>query len=147
MIKDLLEGYGDKAVRDIQENLSNTGTDATGETSRSLDYRVEENGSTVTLIVTGGRPYFPTVETGSKPSSKNPSPEMIESLEGWTAIRNPKMSAWAVAKTILRDGSKLWQKGGRKDIYTNVREAMIEPLKADLAKESKDAILNGIISR
>ena len=133
-VVDILNRRGQEYVQRIQANLSTTGTDASGETSRSVFYRVQTSGDKVTLLVIGGRKFFPTVETGSRPSKKNPSPEMIKSLDKWRKIRGIIASAWGIAKTILRDGSRLWQRGGRKDIYTVVREQAAQEIKADILK-------------
>lgn len=116
LLREEAEGY----VREIRENLASTGTDATGETSRSISWEVSRKGDTYVLEVFGGRPFFPTVETGSKPSKKNPSPKMIEKIKTWKDVRGILASPWAIAKNILKYGSKLWQRGGRTDIYTSV---------------------------
>lgn len=141
---DILENRGDEYVRRIRENLSSTGTDASGQTSQSVGYRVYSQGKNFVLEVFGGRPFFPTVETGSKKSSKNPSPEMIESIKSWVLIRGIVVSPWAVAKNILKYGSKLWQKGGRKDIYSNVREEASKELREIFAKRYKEEMVKTI---
>lgn len=141
---DILENRGKEYVRRIQQNLSSTGTDASGETSRSVGYRVYSQGTNFVLEVFGGRPFFPTVETGSKPSKKNPSPAMVESLKQWKAIRGLEASPWAIAKSILKNGSKLWQKGGRKDIYSNVREDASRELRQIFAEKYKQEALKTI---
>ena len=122
MIEDILHEAGNDYVRAIRDNLASTGTDATGETSKSVGYEVYQNGDKWTLNVYGGRPFFPTVETGSKPSKKKPSPKMIDKIKTWAGVRGILASPWAVAKNILKYGSKLWQRGGRRDIYSNVAE-------------------------
>lgn len=135
MIKDILELHGERMVKGIRDNLASTGTNASGKTSDSV--RFDVNGNTLTVV--GGRAYFPTVETGSKPSTKNPSPEMIQSLTEWAQAKNVNKPVWGVAKKILKEGSELWRKGGRKDIYSNID---IEPLIKDLAKDQTAQIVN-----
>ncbi len=145
MIADILSKRGAEAVAKIRDNLSLTGTNATMKTSNSVSHRVTFVGGNIILEVVGARPFFPTVETGSKPSTKNPSPAMIESLTEWAQVRGkPKEAAWGIAKTILRDGSQLWQKGGRKDIYTNVREEIIERITRDIADYQKKEFTRGL---
>lgn len=60
-IEEILDDAGQRYVKDIQANLASSGTDATGETSRSVGYEVRTEGSKLVLEVYGGRPYFPTV--------------------------------------------------------------------------------------
>lgn len=145
VIEDILTKRGQEAVAAIRENLASTGTNATLKTSNSVSSSVQQVGSRIVLTVVGARPFFPTVETGSKPSTKNPSPAMIESLTEWAQVRGkPKEAAWGIAKTILRDGSQLWQKGGRKDIYTNVREEIIERITRDIADYQKKEFTRGL---
>ncbi len=139
-IEELLEDAGKQYVQEIRENLASTGTDATGETSRSVGYRIVQSGNKIRLEVYGGRPFFPTVETGSKPSKKNPSPEMVRKIDKWKDVRGILRNAYGIAKGILKYGSKLWQKGGRKDIYSNVRERAFMELPSKLAKVTKESI-------
>jgi hypothetical protein len=147
MIDDILKDHGQKAVSQIQQNLADTGTDATKKTSESVRYEVVSQGTTTILTVIGGREYFPAVETGSKPAKTEvPPKEMIDSLKEWVQVRGMEGAEWAVAKTILKKGSALWQKGGRKDIFTNVKNDMLEPLKKDIQAFQKDAILKALIN-
>jgi hypothetical protein len=139
-IEELLDRAGADYVKQIRDNLASTGTDATGETSRSVGYRVVQSGNRIRLEVYGSRPYFPTVETGSKPSTKNPSPEMVRKISKWKEIRGILRNPFAISKGILKFGSRLWQKGGRKDIYTNVRERAFAELPDRLAKVTKETI-------
>ena len=134
MIEDILHEAGNDYVRAIRDNLASTGTDATGETSKSVGYEVYQNGDKWTLNVYGGRPFFPTVETGSKPSKKKPSPKMIDKIKTWAGVRGILASPWAVAKNILKYGSKLWQRGGRRDIYSNVAERSFLELPRKIVK-------------
>lgn len=139
-IKELLTRRGDEAVNKIQANLDK-GTTATGKTKASVRYDVTEGSGKVTLSIIGGRAFFPAVETGSKPSDKNPSPEYVESIKDWMDARGKQGSPYGLAKGILKHGSKLWQKGGRTDIYTNVKNETIAIIAADLRQLGKKAIL------
>lgn len=146
MIEDILKKRGDEAVAAIRENLASTGTNATLKTSNSVSSSVQQVGSRLVLTVVGARPFFPTVETGSKPSTKKPSPEMIQSLTEWAQVRNiPKEAVWGVAKNILKDGSRLWQKGGREDIYTNVRQQVIDRITKDIADFQRKEMKRGLV--
>jgi hypothetical protein len=81
------------------------------------------------------------VETGSKKSDKNPHPDMIAKIKKWMPYRGLQGSPWGIAKNILRFGSKLWQRGGRKDIYSNVREEAFREMPKILAEAFKNKAL------
>lgn len=143
-IEGILKDAGEQYVKDIRANLSSTGTDATGETSASVGFEVKKEGSRYVLEVYGGRPYFPTVETGSKPSNKKPGRKMIESLTKWKAVRGLLASPWAIATNILKFGSRLWQKGGRRDIYTNVAEKSMMELPRIIAEAENEKLKKSV---
>lgn len=126
--EDLLNKYGKALVKKIQDNIDATGSTATGRTKESVQYAIEGN----TLVVFSDRPYFKAIETGSKPSTKNPSPQMVESLTEWAQAKSVQAPPQAIAKSILKHGSKLWQKGGRKDIYSNAWDEVKEEFYQDL---------------
>lgn len=141
MIEDILEKHGAKMVEDIRDNIVSSGENTSGKTAASVQYRVEAKEGKSILTVVGGRQFFPTVETGSKPSTKNPSPEMVESLKEWAEKKGLAVSPWGAAVNILKHGSKLWQLGGRSDIYTNVKQAAIDPLIKEIKKDQKEATI------
>lgn len=135
----ILKTVGETTVRKIRENLSSTGTDATGKTSRSLKYEITKEGDTVTLRVTA-KPYFMVVETGRKATpDKKPSREMIDNLGEWLRARGKEEGAkWAIAIKIQKEGSDLHKKGGRKDIVSNVvNDALVQETKILLLAEFK----------
>ncbi len=139
-IEDILKDAGERYVNEIRANLSSSGTDATGETSKSVGFEVYSKGNKMVLEVYGGRPYFPTVETGSKPSKKKPGRKMIESISRWVGVRGILASPWAIATNILKFGSKLWQKGGRRDIYSNVAEKSFLELPRMIAQAENERL-------
>lgn len=146
-IEKILDDAGRGFVDEIRKNLSSSGTDATGETSRSVGHEVYTQGDRIILEVYGGRPYFPTVETGSKPSKKKPGRKMIDKIKTWADVRGILASPWAIAMNILKFGSKLWQKGGRKDIYSNVAERAGSDLSRRIAEAENKKIAESIESK
>lgn len=127
-IEELLDKYGKAIVKKIQDNLDASGENATGKTKQSVKYSVDKN----ELVVFSDRPYFKSVETGSRPSNKKPSPEMVESLTEWAQAKPADISPQGAAVNILKYGSKLWQQGGRKDIFSNVWEEVKKDFFEDL---------------
>lgn len=120
-IINILSKEGNSIIKEIQSNLSSTGTDASGKTSRSLRLQVVKQDEKY-LMKIFGRPYFMTVETGRKPTpEKKPSKTMIANIRSWVKERGISESlVWAIAVNINKKGTKLWQQGGRKDIVSNV---------------------------
>ena len=117
---EILQPFGNSVVSQIQQNLSATGTDATGQTSRSLKFTVTESGTVTTFQVTG-RPYFMTVETGRKATpSYKPSREFVARIQAWMSARGMTGPAYAIAQSIHKKGTALYRSGGRTDIVTNV---------------------------
>ena len=139
-LKPVFEKAAQDYVKRIRENLASTGTDASGKTSASVSYRATEGG----FEVIGGREYFPAVETGSKPSDKKPGRKMIESITSWKAIRGLQWSPWAIAYSILKRGSSLWRKGGRKNIYSNVRADAQKEVPELIGKALRRDVLNKV---
>lgn len=135
-IDQILDRAGARAVEQIKVNLIASGENTTGKTADSLRWEVKGTGDKVSLVIYG-REFFKATETGSKPSEKNPSPEMVESLTEWAQAKGVDAKPYAIAKTILKKGSKLWRQGGRKDIYSNVGPVIVEEIKEEVAKNFK----------
>jgi hypothetical protein len=134
-IEELLSENGLQLVRDIQFNMSSAGQNATGETAQSLTIEIQKEGTKLKMTLTG-RPFFMTVQTGRRPTpGKKPSREMINNITKWVNARGmDESAAWAIATNIQKQGTKLWQSGGRTDIVdpavedfiNNTSEAMLE---------------------
>jgi hypothetical protein len=131
----ILNKEGEILVKRIGDNIVSAGKEVSGATRSSVSWDVSEQSGNPVLEVYATRPYFRAIETGSKPSTKNPSPEMVMSLKEWAQARNIPAPPFAIAKTILKDGSKLWQEGGRTDIYTDEIEKFTEELTQKIINE------------
>ena len=108
--------------RRIIENMGRADQIVTGKTRDSLQIEIGESGGDTYGILTGRR-AFATLERGSRPWSKQPArpPRFFVNIIGeWIKNRGleGKLNAWAVAHTLIRQGSSLYRKGGRDDIYT-----------------------------
>lgn len=121
-VLDILTKSGTSVVAQIQANLASTGSNATGETSRTLRFEAINQGTDKQTLTVFGRAYFFSVETGRKatPQYTNPSYEFVAKIQAWMDAKGKVGSAFAVAKTIHQRGTKLYQEGGRKDIVSNV---------------------------
>lgn len=130
----ILSQYGQSTADQIKQNLASTGTNATGKTSQSLRFEVIDNGTKATLRVLG-KPFFMVVETGRKatPDYTKPSYEFVRSIRDWLQARGKDQgAAYAIAKNIHKTGTKLWQRGGRTDIVSNVvNQDLIDQISTD----------------
>jgi hypothetical protein len=124
----ILSNETNSFINQIKDNLDNTGTTATGKSKDSLRFEITEEGKKIVLTVFG-KPYFAVVETGRKPTpNKKPSRAMIESIQEWVDARGLKLSPWAIATMINKEGTKLWQAGGRTDIYSDLKEGFADKI-------------------
>ena len=111
----LLEELEDLRKR-ITENMGKADQIVTGRTRDSMQVTVEGNAGVLT-----GRRAFATLETGSRPWSRKPkrTPKWFADLIGeWIEAKGLDLNQWAVAHTIIHQGSSLYRSGGRADIYS-----------------------------
>jgi len=125
-MKEILKRYGDETVQIIRDNLSRTGTNATGQTSDTLEtVMIADNHVRVT-----GRAYIFSVETGRRPGGMPP----VDKIDEWIKAKGVDLNAWAIAKTMAKEGSKLFRDGGRKDIITPaLSDERLEKLTKEIA--------------
>lgn len=138
-VKSILSSALESAREQIQRNLADTGTNASGKTSQSLVVSVTD-----TTGELSGRFAFGTVETGRR-AGKVPS-GFRQIIYQWmqdkgvhadiTGRRSKESAdrsmAYLIARKIAREGSKLYREGGRKDIYSNVLPLTIEQVQREL---------------
>ena len=96
----------------------------TGKTANSVKYDVSQDGAMVTLRITA-KPFFKVVETGRKPTSQGAtkgSPTLVEAIKEWLRAKGEVNLgvAYYIAKRIHKQGTKLYQRGGRTDVFSNV---------------------------
>lgn len=147
-IINILNQYGTSTVEQIRQNLSNTGTTATGKTAQSLRYEVTQEGTKATLKIVG-KPYFAVVETGRKATpNKKPSPDFVANIKEWLQARGKDTRpAYAIALTINKKGSKLFRDGGRQDIYSNViNQNLIDKISLDLLNKFAQQFMTNVVN-
>ena len=123
----LLEELEDLRKR-ITENMGKADQIVTGRTRDSMQVTVEGNAGVLT-----GRRAFATLETGSRPWSRKPKrvPKFFADLIGeWIDKKGLNLNKWAVAHTIIHQGSKLYREGGRADIYSPELQPTIDRIGA-----------------
>lgn len=143
----IMDKYGKSIVDSIRNNLASTGTNATGKTSKSLRFQSKFEGSKVTLSIYG-KPYLAVVETGRKatPQYTKPSTAFVASIKEWLEAKGKDgSSAYGIAKSIHMHGTKLHQKGGRRDIISNViNQSLIEDISKDVLNKFAQAFISDI---
>ncbi len=147
-IIDILRNYGNSTVESIRQNLSSTGTNATGKTSSTLRYELTHEGTKATLKIIG-RPYFTTVETGRKATPDyKPSKEFVKAIKEWAEAKGVDTKfAYSIALSIHKKGTKLHQRGGRDDVYSNViNESLTDKISADLLKQFSDKFFKTVVT-
>lgn len=100
----------------IGANMETADQIATGKTRDGM--RVEVRGLAGVLT---GRQAFATLEKGSRPWSRQPkrTPKWFADLIGeWIDAKGLDLNKWAVARSLITKGSKLYRSGGRADIYS-----------------------------
>lgn len=145
----ILNRNGRSVVDEIRDNLSNTGTTASGKTARSLKYEVTTQGDKTTLRIIG-KPFFTVVETGRKPTPEyvKPSRQFVASIRDWlNAKGGDEGAAYAIAKSIHQKGTKLYRDGGRTDIFSNViNDSLIDKISQDLLSKFAEEFLQNIVT-
>ena len=129
-IQDALKKFGDDTVTIIQDNMSRTGTNASGQTSREIKSTATDDSVTV-----DGPAWVFVVETGRGPGGMPP----VGNLASWISAKpvisnNANSLAWAISKTISEKGTKLFREGGRDDIITPaISDERVDNLNKEIA--------------
>lgn len=135
-IEVMLTEVFEQAKRDIIANHERAGQVASGKTRDSLSVEVTSDSTSATATMYG-RKYFAALETGSAPwkkQYKHPPRPFVETIAKWMADKGIEgVSAYLVARKIMREGSKLYRDGGRKDIFTPVMEDIEQRIDAELS--------------
>lgn len=135
-IEVMLQEVFEQAKRDIIANHERAGQVASGKTRDSLSVEVSSDITSATATMYG-RKYFAALETGSAPwkkQYKHPPKPFVETIAKWMVDKGIEgVSAYLVARKIMREGSKLYRDGGRQDIFTPVMEDIEQRIDAELS--------------
>lgn len=135
-IEVMLTEVFEQAKRDIIANHERAGQVASGKTRDSLSVEVTSDITSATATMYG-RKYFAALETGSAPwkkQYKHPPKPFVETIAKWMTDKGIEgVSAYLVARKIMREGSKLYRDGGRQDIFTPVMSDIEERIDAELS--------------
>lgn len=135
-IEVMLTEVFEQAKRDIIANHERAGQVASGKTRDSLSVEVTSDTTSATATMYG-RKYFAALETGSQPwkkQYKHPPKPFVETIAKWMVDKGIEgVSAYLVARKIMREGSKLYRDGGKQDIFTPVMSDIEERIDAELS--------------
>lgn len=135
-IEVMLTEVFEQAKRDIIANHERAGQVASGKTRDSLSVEVTSDTTSATATMYG-RKYFAALETGSAPwkkQYKHPPKPFVETIAKWMVDKGIEgVSAYLVARKIMREGSKLYRDGGKQDIFTPVMSDIEERIDAELS--------------
>ena len=147
-INEVLAQWAEGVISGIRQNLETTGTNASGKTSASLKY-VVGNGE-LTIF---GRPYFRSVEEGRGPGGI--PYRFTDILYEWAQAKGilsnfgdteakQRSALYMVGQFIKRNGTSLFRKGGRDDIYSSVINDEMPKLNEMLTATITETIINDL---
>lgn len=130
-IESILAEALEVSVKEIRQAITATGSNATGRTAESLEARVRKEGEGLVGGVYG-RPYAWALETGSRPASRKGTAtsrqQFINDLYLWCKARGLPSGAVSEEQRlrfakflkwhINKYGTRLYRRGGRRDIIT-----------------------------
>jgi hypothetical protein len=135
-IEVMLTEVFEQAKRDIIANHERAGQVASGKTRDSLSVEVTSDTTSATATMYG-RKYFAALETGSAPWKKqyeHPPRPFVETIAKWMTDKGIEgVSAYLVARKIMREGSRLYRDGGKQDIFTPVMSDIEQRIDAELS--------------
>lgn len=135
-IEVMLQEIFEQAKRDIIVNHERAGQVTSGKTRDSLSVEVTSDTTSATATMYG-RKYFAALETGSAPwkkQYKHPPRPFVETIAKWMTDKGIEgVSAYLVARKIMREGSKLYRDGGKQDIFTPVMGDIEQRIDAELS--------------
>lgn len=133
-----------EALRErIISNMGDADQIVSGRTADSL--KVEVSGTSGVLT---GRRAFATLETGSRPWSRPPKrvPRFFADLIGeWIEAKGLDLNKWAVAHSIIHEGSRLYREGGRNDIYSPEIPKTMDAIGAQIIDKYNVLVTNQLI--
>lgn len=130
----------------IADNMRKAGQVASGKTIRSMkvDVRQTPTGWVGTLY---GRPFFGALETGSRPWRQKfakPPKFFVDIIRKWMEEKSIEGNAFLTARKIMLQGSSLYRKGGRKDIYSSEIPGAVDTLSERLGVLFETAVTDSI---
>lgn len=142
--KELLEGWLQDLVDELQQEIIRRGHETTGKTRRGIVKRnVTAFGGEIVAPL-----HFLTLEHGSKPwkkQSKHPPKWFIGIIDEWLQKKGLPHSPYHVAKKIMTEGSRIFRRGGNTGIITDViTEKKVDDLLLGIARYERSQYIIGV---
>ena len=141
MYEDAIAAILNEAIAGIRDTLEQERINATGKASESLEVETYEGGARML-----GCGYFSALEQGNEPIIDPTLEEAIREwinakiARGWFTLRGGKdteeerdKAAYYIANSLQERGTKLYQQGGRDDVYTDKLKRAVSDIQAKLA--------------
>ena len=126
----VLQEEGQTTIQTIAANVWRNKQNATGTAINSLNETVTSNTLTIKAV-----DYFPNLESGTKPGTYVSS----KAINTWANAKGywqgDNFRANTISRRIFNSGSLLFRKGGRKDVYTNEIQPLINRILERVGKE------------
>ena len=121
----ILSKYGESTTEALRAKTPK----ATGKTAQSLRFEVTEEETKATLRILG-KPFYMVVQTGRRPTPQftKPSKTFVASIQEWMDAKGIQSSAYAIAKSIHKKGTKLWQQGGNTLVSDIVNQTLVDEI-------------------
>ena len=113
----------------IAQNIHNAGANASGRTIASMLVTLDNGEDGTYTGELTGRAFFGALETGAKPwrnQYTHPPKFFREIIQRWIDDKGLALSAYLVARKIMRTGTALYREGGRDTIYSREIPKAIE---------------------
>ena len=141
-IADIIKQELTECHKSITANHIAAGQLATGKTSNMFEVK----GVSITGGQLWGFPFYQVWETGRKAGKMPPSSALLPWVQARFGVSGSEARslAFLIARKIGEEGSALYRKGGRKDIFTPPFEKLYESLPDKLGDLLVEIVINQV---
>ena len=135
-----INDYLEALALDIRANMARLDVNATGRTSRSIEVTTKLN--TGQLLASS---VLEATETGNPPAGQGGGIK-LDAAELWIQVRGLSLNAYGLKNRIDKQGTQLFQAGGRTSIYTEVVEDrnLQDIFIVKIAEDTSASIINAL---
>lgn len=134
-VEEALIKYLNNTRKDIIDEMKFRDMYLSGKTANELEIDVEDNVGQILADVA-----FQTLLTGRAPGKMPP----IAGIQRWVEMRNLNISPWAIAKSIAKNGTAIFQKKRAPLDLNKVMDIHKQQLLKDLGEHYRAEIVNEI---
>ncbi len=142
-VKQQFEKFGTSLISEIRDKIDSSGAKATGKSAASL--REESTEDSFTLY---GSRSFKFIEVGRGKGKVPPISNIYDWLVSKGLFQDSEVStrslAYAIAKKIGREGTKLYKENTVRDIYTQSIDTHLKELFQEVTATAKASITNDL---